>query len=342
MKAKNFIFISLLLFIFLSAQNAAAEFPEASVELAKMYITYDHDRSFFLNMNKISHQEYKSLSNRTINNEIAAMKNREIYTQEQAEQEIKLMIESGLMPDYILSKGEYKYDGNINAVCPEANLKLRSQPNHHSRIITELYGGEVQEIGYIAYCACSYLGEWKNPKGDIWVAVEFQDSFLSENDREIGWLEKNNVRLVTNGNINEISNVIDEIKKSSGTSQYYKETTGTQNSYFIEGLETVSAEELAKEFDNNPFKAEKNYKGKIIKISGKIDNITMKNGFPAIQLSFSPKILCLVSSDDPLLTEIDRGDNITIEGKVYSLNAQSKSTEGITMTECKIISQNKE
>ena len=338
MKAKNFIFVLLLLFFtLLSSEKSEAVFPEASVELAKMYVTYDYDREFFLNMNKISHQEYKSLNNRTIANETAAMRTREIYTQKKAEQEIKHMIEIGLMPDYILSKGRYIYNGNVNAVYPETNVKLRLQPNHRARIIAELYAGEVQEIGYIAYCACSYLGEWTNSKKESWVAVEYQDTFLNENNKTIGWLDKNSVRLITNDNINEIIRIIDDIKNSHGTYAHLEQEQGTN---IVDDVETISAEELAREFDSNPFKAEKNYKGRVIKIKGTIDNITMKNESPAIQLSFSPKILCLVSSKDPLLTEIDKGGNIIIQGTVYSLNAQSKSTEGIMLTDCKIISSN--
>ena len=338
MKVKK-IFLSAVLFLFfalLPTEKVFADLPEASVELAKMYVTYDYDRPFFISSNRDSQAAYQSLNDKTIANEIALMQNREIYTQAQAEKEIQKLIDAGLVPAYILTRGKYSYDGNINAVCPTINLKLRSQPNNTSRIIAELFGGEVQEIGYIAYCACSYLGEWTNSNGRKWVAVEYTDAFLNEKHKSIGWLERDYVRFVTNDNILEISRVINDIKRSSGTHKYVSTSTGP--GAIINSVEAVPAETLAKEFDNNPFKAERIYKGRTIKITGKIDNITMKNGSPAIQLSFSPKILCLVANDEPLLTEIDRGDEIAIEGTVESLNAQSKSTEGITLTDCKIIS----
>ncbi|MBQ9419873.1 MAG: hypothetical protein IJU31_05785 [Synergistaceae bacterium] len=331
MKAKNFLAV-LVMLATLSAGRSFASMPEASVELAKMYVTYDYDKPSFIEANRVSHREYKSLNDRTITGELAAIRGREIYTQEQAEEEMAFMAERGLVPEYIFIRGHYTYDSNINAVCPTVNVSLRAQPNHRARIITELYGGEVQEIGYIAYCACSYLGEWTSPSGERWVCVEFIDSFIDRSVTSIGWLDAKYVRFITNDNIKEIARVIESIKGSASTAQL-----DTPTVYGVDGLETISAETLAKDFDNNPFKAERSYKGRTVKISGKIDSITMKNGSPAIQLSFSPKILCLVSRDDPFLTEIDKGGDITIEGTVSSLNAQSKSTEGITLTECKIL-----
>ena len=335
MKAKNFLAL-LLLGATLSAAQALAAMPEASVELAKMYLAYDYDRSLFVELNKISHAQYKSLNDRTLITELAAIRGREVYTQAQATEEMKNMIERGLIPDYILTKGKYTYDGNVNAVCPEVDLKLRSQPNRHARVAAELYGGEVQEIGYIAYTACTYLGEWTKPNGERWIGVEYNDTFIDRNVTSIGWLEANYVKLITNDNIKEVARVIEDIK---GSTSYAASSPNGQRVYEVDGLETVAADSLVRDFDNNPFKAERVYKGRTLKVKGKIDAITMKNGTPAIQLSFSPKILCLVSRDDPLLLEIDRGDDITIEGIVSSLNAQSKSTEGITLTDCRILAK---
>ena len=79
-------------------------------------------------------------------------------------------------------------------------LNLRSQPNARSRIITKLGAIYTGDFAYID--VASYVGEWRNPKGTRWVAVEYNGT--------IGWLHGKYVRLVTD---KEILLFAEKIKK---------------------------------------------------------------------------------------------------------------------------------
>ena len=73
------------------------------------------------------------------------------------------MIDNKQLPNYILDKGQYKYDENINSVYFLNEFDLRSQPNPEARVITEGYGGHQES--YFAIDTYDYLGEWTHQNG---------------------------------------------------------------------------------------------------------------------------------------------------------------------------------
>lgn len=111
-----------------------------------------------------------------------------------------------------MDKGQYKYDGNINAVYFIEDFKLRSQPNPEARIITEesAFNPNLDKSNFASE-AYFYLGEWTNPKGEEWVIIK-----KSENDQDIiGFVPIQNSRFVTNEQIKKVADIVEFFETAS-------------------------------------------------------------------------------------------------------------------------------
>ena len=279
-------------------------------------------------------------------NEAAIMKNRRSYTQEQALEEIRRMVDDGKLQYYIVSKGQYRYTSGINSVYTTTNVNLRSQPNTKANIITVVQKGYYGD-GYITPELSDYLGEWTSPEGDTWVLVKYRTFTLAkDSEKKLGWLSKKYVGFLTDNQVMKVAEIVDNPSKYMNSSSY----TASQNTYSgqsasnssggYDSVETLSAEQMLLLFANNAFKAEKLYKGRTIKVYGKIYAITSEDGNPLISF-FNPHngiLKCFISRNDPLLVDAERGENITIQGEVFDLDAEYKFADGITMRNCRIIS----
>ena len=115
-----------------------------------------------------------------VRQEIQDVYNITSFDQEQAEKEIGQLIDNKKLPNYILDKGQYKYDVNINSVYFLNEFELRSQPNPEARVIDQGYGGHQEN--YFAIATYSYLGEWTHPNGTEWIIIK--------DDAEIGFAPK--------------------------------------------------------------------------------------------------------------------------------------------------------
>ena len=60
--------------------------------------------------------------------EISAFSKRQTITQEQVVKEIQHMTDNGILPGYILEKGQYTYNPEINSAYIIRNTSIRSQP----------------------------------------------------------------------------------------------------------------------------------------------------------------------------------------------------------------------
>ncbi len=167
-----------VLVMFLSLLVAAGEvyaMPQASDLLAFYYTLFEHNREDFVN-----EAVYRN-GTEEAEKAVEDFKQRTNYSQEQAVKEIGQMIENGDLPNYILSKGTYKYDGNINTVYCIADTNLLSQPDKDARVVLDLHMGIFSPA--IAFGRCSYFGEWTSPQGEHWVIVNFP-SQIEEYDEE--------------------------------------------------------------------------------------------------------------------------------------------------------------
>lgn len=286
----------------------------------------------------------------TLRNEASIMRNRKSYTQEQALEEIRRMVDDGKLQYYIVGKGQYRYTSGINSVYTTTNVNLRSQPNTKANIITVVQSGGYAD-GYITPELSDYLGEWTSPEGDTWVLVKYRTFPLAkDSEKKLGWLSKKYVRFLTDNQVMKVAEIVDNPSKYMNSSSY----TASQNTYSgqsasyssggYNSVETISANQMLEEFDKNAFKAEKTYKGRTIRVQGIIGEITSENGSPMIRcyngfpLSNGVPLRCFVSRNDPLLVDAEQGRSITIQGEVYDLDAEHKYINGITMKNCKIIS----
>lgn len=220
MKAKRFAITFALSLTFLSAVSEIRAMPKASDLLAFYYTLFENQLESFVN-----EIEYRAGIEEA---EKAAedFKHRQRFSQEQAEKEVRRMTESGDLPNYILSKGVYKYDGNINTVYCISDTNLLSQPDKDSRVILDLHTGYFSPN--VALNGCSYLGEWTSPQGERWVIVNFEhqeENYDEDDDEEVaesanqqekkiltGFFYGKDVSFVTDAQIREVVKAIEIIK----------------------------------------------------------------------------------------------------------------------------------
>ena len=120
-----------------------------------------------------------------------------------------------------------------------------------------------------------------------------------------------------------------------------------QDSSGSSNIETVSAETLLKAYMSNPYKARKTYQGKTLEVRGKINEMQTLYGKPAVSFMYTERgnlseAWCYISTNDPLLVDLERGKNATIRGYVSEADTSSNFPEyvGYVLTDCKIISAN--
>ena len=282
---------------------------------------------------------------------ISEMKNRTPYTQEQAIDEIGRMIDNKKFPaNYIFAKGQYKYTGNINAVVTKTNVNLRSQPNSNAIKLYVIAGPLEEAEGLLLFDVCSYMGEWTNPQGERWVAVKYHHD---EKGDLIGWLSGKYTIFITDAQVMEIARAYERAKAAPRTTarneygrqeENYTASTPSYSSSSGGSAEEVSAEDLLRAWAQNPLRAEKTYKGKTLRIRGKVESIKTEGGAYYVEFDsyFSDLFKramakCFVSRNDPLLPEIDTGRYVTIQGYVADVDAEYW-IQAYTLTNCKIIS----
>lgn len=171
---------------------------------------------------------------------ISEMKNRESYTQEQAINEIGRMIDNNRFPaNYIFTKGQYKYVTGINAVVTTTNVNLRSQPNANARILCVI-SGSIEMDGGPAGDICSYMGEWTNPQGDRWVAVNFNDY---EKGDLIGWLNGKYTQFITDAQVTEILRAYESAKatpRTTARNEYSRQEDSSYSQPYSSGVSNAS------------------------------------------------------------------------------------------------------
>ena len=125
----------------------------------------------------------------------------EKHTQEETIAGLQRFVKEGKIPAYIFDKrGQYKYIENNNILyLVGKNIRLRSQPNTQARIVATL---NTETTDYL-----TYLGEWKNLKGERWFLT--QNSLNHNNNDDLGWIYGKYVRLVPN---TKIQNIIATLK----------------------------------------------------------------------------------------------------------------------------------
>lgn len=355
MKVKNFTplpFAFLLLFVSLFALKAEA-MPEASYQLAAAYfenvIYYqnpDLENGYRIALDEMYEQDPEIYSEATQNmaQEISNLRNRKPFTQEQAVNEISRMIENGVFPaDYIFDDGEYKYISGINAVITTTNVNLRSQPTTESKILRVIAGPMEKDSGPVGDI-CNYMGEWESPQGERWVAVSYIDD---QEGKLTGWLSGKYTQFIRDAQVLQVAKIYEKAKDAPRKKVERKamispkrniENTTSQPS---EGyVEEVTAETLLTAFEANKIRAERAYKGKTLKITGRVLNVGYQNGTPYIALD-TPRtatwIKCFASIDEPLLTEINKGMYITVQGVVSEVEGVFNT---YTVINSKIISLN--
>ncbi|MBR4195717.1 MAG: hypothetical protein IKQ95_03285 [Synergistaceae bacterium] len=311
----------------------AEAMPEAFPMLADLYCTYAPDGAAF-SENLASYLAGRS-TNRSfsagIQKEISALKSRKPFTQDSALAEIKAMVKSEKLPAYITGKGTYKYIPGINAVIPSENVRLRSQPNTSANIIATLKAGSRKGKTYNPPEISDYLGEWTNPNGQRWILVNYRPGLTAKaEEKKLGWIHSDYAKFVTDDDIMKAANVFENIGK-----------------YLRAGnVDAVSPETLLRVYVGNPFKAEKQYKGKIVRLNGEITGIKTEDGMPAVEfdiyfsdLNQRAVAVCFIPRNDPLLSVIETGKNITVQGYVEKVDTELWN-KAFSITECKIISAN--
>ena len=146
----------------------------------------------------------------------------------------------------------------------------------------------------------------------------------------------------SNGSVNSVQQVAAQPSQPA--------QQGTSSSGGSSNIETVSAETLLKDYISNIYKAQKKYQGKTIEVRGKIDEITTEGTTPVVVFSMflSPyvvfhKALCYISTNDPLLADIEKNGYATIRGYVSEINTTGcvyGYNNAYKLTDCKIISAN--
>ena len=308
----------------------AEAMPEASAMLTDIYSTYITEPSTF-GENVASFLEGQR-KNKTytagLEKEISELRKRQKFTQEKALAEIKTLIKGNKLPSYITEKGKYTYTPGVNAAVPTSNVKLRSQPNTEARVIKVIKAGIRQGNSYTPPEICDYLGEWTSPQGERWVIVNYRPGLTQKaSDKKLGFLFGEYVRLVTDEDALKVADIYEHPAK------YAK----------IDASTTISPETLLRAYVVNPFKAEKTYKGKTLRLHGEVTGIKADNGVPIVEfdayfsdLSQRAIATCYLSKDDPLLAEIETGGNVTIQGKVSEVDT-GMWNKAFKLTDCRII-----
>ena len=203
--------IVLALFVDIKAEAI----PEGQRLVARYYPGWDaivRKESDFFKFTRDFMYDYEAYSEQyrtKIQQEIQEIFKLTSFDQEQAEKEIGQLIDNKKLPNYILDKGQYKYDGNINSVYFLDEFKLRSQPNTEARIIAEEYGGHQEN--YFAISAYSYLGEWTHPNGTEWVIIKTEVFGDDTTATEIGFAPKKEAEanFVTNEQLKSFVQVLE-------------------------------------------------------------------------------------------------------------------------------------
>ncbi len=200
----------------------AEAMPEASDALAIFAPDFpDHKDVFVKQVMDLCRENTATLAD--IGLYISELDDRLTYTQEQAEKEIAELIDKEVLPSYILSKGKYSYDGNINAVYPIGKCKILSQPRPDAKVILEVDAydhNENDEHG--AFAVYDYFGEWTSPEGEKWVMlgyyhysteyIEEQHDYFEIDKYDICFLNKKQAGFATNAQVREIANAVEFIQ----------------------------------------------------------------------------------------------------------------------------------
>ena len=183
------------------------------------------------------------------------------------------------------------------------------------------------------------MGEWTNPQGERWVAVKYHHY---EKGDLIGWLSGKYTQFITDAQVLEAARIYEKAlaaPRRAVDEEPEPSYASSQPSYSSSGyVEEVSAEKLISDWEANQIRAERTYKGRTLKIRGKVDKVTSENGTPVVQLYDYPYVLCFVSRNDPLLADVDAGGYITVQGYVSEVSGYS--LEAYQITNCQIISVN--
>ena len=145
----------------------------------------------------------------------------------------------------------------------------------------------------------------------------------------------------SNGSVNSVQQVFTQPlqPKHQNTS-----SSGGSSSY-----ETVSAETLLKDYESNKYKAQKKYQGKTIEVRGEIFDITTEGSTPVVVFFMYSSVYayygawCYISTNDPLLADIEKDGYATIRGYVSLVNMAADAQyawPSYKLTDCKIISAN--
>lgn len=323
--------VIILALVLISPQAQAM--PEASAMLADLYCTYAPDGAAF-GENLASYLAGRSTNSSFtagLQKEISSMRSRKPFTQDSALAEIKDMVKSEKLPSYITEKGTYKYTPGINAVIPSENVRLRSQPSTSARVITTVKAGSKKGKRYTPPEISDYLGEWISPQSEKWVLVNYRPSLtIKADEKKLGWIHGDYATFVTDKDILKTADVAEHPGR-----------------YLRSGnLEAVSPETLLRVYVGNPFKAEKQYKGKIVRLHGEITGIKTEDGMPTVEfdvyfsdLNQRAIAVCFIPREDPLLSVIETGKNITVQGYVEKVDTELWN-KAFRITDCKIISAN--
>ena len=362
MKGKYLVVMLVCVAVFLLSNVEANAMPEFTTGLAQEYVycrMYDNVSNLTEYFKSVLDRLYAGEGGegtydpdvydnyiRGMGKSISEMNSRKPYTQEQAMNEIGRMIDSGKFPaNYIFAKGQYKYTAGINAVVTTTDVNLRSQPNANAIKLSVVDG--LQSYPYLNIC--NYMGEWTNPQGERWVLVSY-DGY--DKGKLTGWLSGKYTKFITDAQIMEIARAYENAlatPRTTAKNEYgrQEESTYTTNSpsYSSGGYaEEVSAETLLRAWAQNPLRAERTYKGKTLKITGKVNAIATEKGSYYVEfkgwfgdLSKLAYARCFVSRNDPLLSEIDAGSYITIRGYVSDVDS-NREWQAYTLTNCQIIS----
>ena len=202
--------IALLLFTGLKADAM----PEAQRLIARFYPGWEavsRKESDFFTFTRNFMSDYEDYSEQyrvKLQQEIQDISKIAPFDQEQAVKEIGQLIDSKKLPNYLLDKGQYKYDGNVNAVYFLDEFQLRSQPNPEARVITDVYGGHQEN--YFAIDTYDYFGEWTHPNGTEWIIVKTEVFGDDTTTTEIGFAPKkeSEANFVTNEQLKSFADVL--------------------------------------------------------------------------------------------------------------------------------------
>lgn len=186
------------------------------------------------------------------------------------------------------------------------------------------------------------MGEWTNSQGEHWVAVKYHHY---EKGDLIGWLSGKYTQFITDAQVLEAARIYEKAlaaPRRAVDEEPEPSYASSQPSHSSSGyVEEVSAEKLISDWKANQFRAERTYKGRTLRIRGKVDKVITsesEDGTPIVQLYNYPYILCFVSRNDPLLADVDAGGYVTVQGYVSEITEWH--SRAYKITNCQIISVN--